>query len=87
MSTIGHHRTHSDTSGPGQIYIPTKPPIHDKFKDLLALIIEPRDKHNPADFEKVIVKSDSDNTNPTLGDLMEMKPRYVDCLHIFLLLA
>ncbi|XP_037030724.1 extracellular serine/threonine protein CG31145 isoform X2 [Bradysia coprophila] len=73
MSTVGHHRAHSDTSGPGQIYIPTKPPIHDKFKDLLALVIEPRDKHNPADFEKVIVKSESDNINPTLGDLMEMK--------------
>lgn len=82
MSTIGHHRAHSDTSGPGQIYIPTKPPIHDKFKDLLALIIEPRDKHNPADFEKVIVKSDSDNINPTLGELMEMKPRYVNPLFL-----
>lgn len=58
-----HHRSHTDTSGPGQMHAPTKPPVHDKFKDLMAYLVnDPITKENPG-------------PNPTLGELLDLKPR------------
>lgn len=62
--------------------VPTMPAVHDRFKDLSALVIEPRDRHNPKPFEKVISPVSKNNghlsidsTNPTIGEMLELEPR------------
>ncbi|XP_058130023.1 extracellular serine/threonine protein CG31145 [Anopheles ziemanni] len=76
------HRGHTDTSGPGypSKSATTAPPPHDRFKDLTALIVAPRNRKRPEPFEKIIVKEDLYTTeldeveaNPTLGDLLDLK--------------
>ncbi|XP_055676841.1 extracellular serine/threonine protein CG31145 [Lutzomyia longipalpis] len=64
-STTSHSRARTDTSGPGQ-KIPTQPPVHDKFTDLLTILMEPRQ------IGTVIVNSDPDEFNPCLEDLLDM---------------
>ncbi|CAO1431301.1 unnamed protein product [Diamesa tonsa] len=72
-TTVVLNRKRTDTTGTGQNTIPTRPVHHDKFADLMALAIEPKNRHNPASFEKVIVKTEYDDLNPTLADLMDVK--------------
>ena len=74
-TTVVLNRKRTDTTGTGHNTIPTKPVHHDKFADLMALAIEPKNRHNPASFEKVIVKTEYDDLNPTLADLMDVKIR------------
>lgn len=74
-TTVVLNRKRTDTTGTGQNTIPTRPVHHDKFADLMALAIEPKNRHNPASFEKVIVKTEYDDLNPTLADLMDVKIR------------
>ncbi|XP_055705963.1 extracellular serine/threonine protein CG31145 isoform X1 [Phlebotomus papatasi] len=64
-STTSHNRGRTDTSGPGQ-KIPTQPPVHDKFSDLLTILMEPKQ------IGTVIVNSESDEFNPCLDDLLDM---------------
>lgn len=73
-STSIHHRGRTETSGVSGQENPTQPAIHDKYKDLTALVIEPK-SHIPALFEKVIVKSDVDEINPTIGEMIDVKIR------------
>lgn len=73
-----HNRGRTETTGKGQEPVPTSAAQHDKFKDLMALAIEPkRHRLGPQSFEKVIVKSDVDELepNPTLGELLDVKIR------------
>lgn len=74
-TTVSHRRGHTETSGAGQNIVPTPATHHDKFADLTALVIEPKNRRNPASFEKVIVKSELDDLNPTLADMMDVKIR------------
>lgn len=74
-TTVSHRRGHTDTSGAGQNNVPTPATQHDKFTDLTALVIEPKNRRNPASFEKIIVKSEFDDLNPTLADMMDVKIR------------
>lgn len=82
MSTMAqqqaHHRSHTDISAPAT----PAATAHDRFADLTALVIEPRDRHNPLPFERVIVNSaaagaalDAAGDNPTIGEMLDLKPR------------
>lgn len=51
------------------------PTMNDKYVDLMALILGHRSESSPINYEKVIIKSDSDDSNPSLADLMELKLR------------
>ncbi|XP_058062771.1 extracellular serine/threonine protein CG31145 [Anopheles bellator] len=87
LTTNAHntaHRGHTDTSGPGfpAKAATTAPPPHDRFKDLTALVVAPRNRRRPEAHEKIIVKEDlyaaaaedGGESNPTLGDVLDLKP-------------
>ncbi|XP_035795122.1 extracellular serine/threonine protein CG31145-like [Anopheles albimanus] len=83
LTTNPHtHRGHTDTSGPGYPAkaATTAPPPHDRFKDLTALVVAPRNRRRPEPHEKIIVKEDRlqdvdvDESNPTLADLLDLAP-------------
>lgn len=76
-TTIKHNRGRAETSGPGQEHVPMPPTMNDKYVDLMALILGHRSESSPINYEKVIIKSDSDDSNPSLADLMELKLRWV----------
>lgn len=90
MSTVAHSRTggaRTDTAAAAAATAaaaPTTPAVHDRFKDLSALVIEPRDRHNAKPFEKVIAAVSKDgggalggdeSLNPTIGEMLEIEPR------------
>ena len=70
---MAHQRSHTDTSGPGSQTVPE--PNHDKFVDLLTILVTPRRHREPQSFEKVIIKSESSYDNPTLGEMIDEVPR------------
>jgi hypothetical protein len=74
-ASAAHNRGHTNTNGIGQLSSPTTPAVHDKFKDLMKLVVEPKNRRDPASFEKVIVKSEYDDVNPSLAEMMETKIR------------
>lgn len=76
MSTVPHSRSNTDTSGPGMQSLPTMAEVHDKFSDLLAIVISQRDRHFEQSFEKVVIRNtDDDEKNPTLSDMLGIQPR------------
>lgn len=64
-----------ETSGPGQAHVPVPPTMNDKYVDLMSLVLGHRSESNPFNYEKVIIKSEGDDSNPSLADLMEVKLR------------
>jgi hypothetical protein len=49
--------------------------MNDKYVDLMALVLGHRSENSPVNHDKVIIKSESDDTNPSLADLMDVKLR------------
>jgi hypothetical protein len=41
----------------------------------MALVLGHRSESTPTNYEKVIIKSDGDDSNPSLADLMDVKLR------------
>lgn len=78
-TTIKNGRGRADTSGTGQENAPVPPTMNDKYVDLMALVLGHRSEKSPVNYEKVIIKSDqpSDDSNPTLADVMDVKLRWV----------
>lgn len=76
-TTIKNGRVRADTSGPGPENAPVPPTMNDKYVDLMALVLGHRNDNSPVNYEKVIIKSDqpSDESNPTLRDVMDVKIR------------
>lgn len=72
------HRSRTDTSGASTETPPPSQPAaaaqHDRFADLTALVIEPRDRRNPQPFERIIANQVADD-NPTIAEMLELKPR------------
>lgn len=76
------HRSRTDTSGasteppslPQPAATATQSAQHDRFADLTALVIEPRDRRNPQPFERIIANQVADD-NPTIAEMLELKPR------------
>lgn len=76
-TTIKNWRGRSDTSGAGQENAPMPPTMNDKYVDLMALVLGHHNENSPANYEKVIIKSDQplDETNPNLSDIMDVRIR------------
>lgn len=76
-TTIKNGRSRGDTSGTGQENAPIPPTMNDKYVDLMALVLGHRNENSPVNYEKVIIKSDqpSDDSNPSLGSIMDVKLR------------
>lgn len=74
-TTIKHSRNRADTSGPGKEHVPVPPTMNDKYIDLMSLVLGHRSDNSPANYDKVIIKSDNDDTNPSLADLMDVRLR------------
>lgn len=51
------------------------PTINDKYVDLMALLLGHRSESSAVNYEKVIIKSESDDSNPSLADVMDVKLR------------
>jgi hypothetical protein len=51
------------------------PTMNDKYVDLMALVLGHRSGSSPINHEKVIIKQESDDSNPNLADLMDVKLR------------
>lgn len=67
-----------------------RPPIRDRFEDLVALVEMDRNSISNMPFENVIVRDpeDDDPKNPTLGKVAKLEPRYfqyynVNCFYIY----
>ena len=77
-TTIKNWRGRTDTSGAGQENAPVPPTMNDKYVDLMALVLGHHNENSPANYEKVIIKSDqpSDESNPSLSDIMDVKIRW-----------
>lgn len=76
-TTIKHSRGRVETSGSGQDHVPVPPTMNDKYVDLMALVLGHRSESSPVNYEKVIIKSEGDDSNPNLADLMDVKLRWV----------
>lgn len=78
-SAPAHSRGVVETSGPGHEKVPTMPAIHDKYTDLLRLVLEPRDsKEFNDDANDVVIRSHQtmmDDNNPSLSELIGIKIR------------
>lgn len=74
-TTIRHNRGRSETSGNGQERVPVPPTMNDKYVDLMAYVLGHRNEGSSVNFEKVIIKSDTDDSNPSLMDMMDVKFR------------
>lgn len=75
-TTIKHSRGRAETSGPGQEHVPVPPTMNDKYVDLMALVLGHRSESSAVNYEKVIIKSESsDDSNPSLADVMDVKLR------------
>lgn len=73
-TTIRHSRGRVETSGTGQAP-PVPPTMNDKYVDLMSLVLGHRSESSPVNYEKVIIKSEGDDSNPSLADLMDVKLR------------
>jgi len=49
--------------------------MNDRYVDLMALVLGHRDDKTPANFDKVIIRTDYDDLNPNLADVMDVKLR------------
>jgi hypothetical protein len=76
-TTNKHNRGRSDTSGSGHNSAPTIAQNHDRYKDLTAIVLEPKNRKDPQFHEKIIVKEDINiiEENPTLAELLDLRPR------------
>lgn len=74
-----HSRGVVETSGPGHDKAPTLPAIHDKYTDLLKLVLEPRDsKDFNEEANDVVIRNHQtlmDDNNPSLSELIGIKIR------------
>lgn len=73
LTTNKYSRSREDTSK--KPHVPVPPTMNDKYVDLMSLLLDHRSENDPANFEKVIIKSASDDNNPSLADLMDVKLR------------
>lgn len=54
---------------------PTPPTMNDKYIDLMAILVgHIRDK-TPANYDKVIITEQSDDLNPSMAELLDIKLR------------
>ncbi|CAD7084351.1 unnamed protein product [Hermetia illucens] len=67
-----HGRSAADSSGSGQRN-PTEPPEHDNFDDLMSLVAESR-RNSEARSNTGTDQSNESEENPTLGDMMDIRP-------------
>lgn len=74
-TTIKHIRGHGETSGQGQENAPVPPTMNDPYLDLMALVLGHSKSGNAVNHEKVIIKSDGDESNPSLADMMDVRLR------------
>lgn len=51
---------------------PSNPKEHDKFKDLIAILVEPDNRKNPSKYANIIIKSEEDNP-PFLTQKLNVK--------------
>lgn len=72
LTTVKRSRGHLDTSE-RDAHVPVPPTMNDKYIDLMSLVLGHRSKSNSVNYEKVIIRSASDDYNPSLADLMEVK--------------
>ncbi|CRK88754.1 CLUMA_CG002627, isoform A [Clunio marinus] len=72
-TTIRYNRGHVDTSGQGQETAPIPPTMNDKYVDLMGLVLGKRSGELTVNYEKVIVKSEDNDSNPSFADLMDVK--------------
>lgn len=75
LTTNPHTRGRTDTSGSGypSKHVTTTPP-HDRFKDLTALVVAPKNRRNPQFYERIVVKEDhTDEENPTLAEMLDLR--------------
>lgn len=76
MSTVPHSRSNTDTSGPGMQSIPTTAEVHDKYPDLLTIVISQKQRGFEPSFERVVIRNaDDEDKNPTLSDMLGIQPR------------
>lgn len=50
--------------------------MNDKYVDLMALVLGHHSESSAVNYEKVIIKSEHDDSNPSLADLMDVKFRW-----------
>lgn len=74
-TTIKHTRGRAETSGPGQENAPMPPTMNDPYVDLMAIVLGHEKGSSHTNYEKVIIKSEGDDSNPSLADLMDVKLR------------
>jgi RAB protein geranylgeranyltransferase component A len=55
--------------------VPIPPTMNDKYIDLMALVLGHRSEKTPTGYEKVIIKTENDDSNPSLADVMDIKLR------------
>lgn len=75
LTTNAHTRSRTDTSGSGypSKQITTTPP-HDRFKDLTAIVVAPKNRRNPEYYERIVIKEDhEDFVNPTLAEMLDLR--------------
>jgi hypothetical protein len=75
LTTIKNLRGRGETSGPGQENAPMPPTMNDPYVDLMALVLGHQSGSSPINYEKVIIKSDGDDSNPSMADLIDVKLR------------
>jgi hypothetical protein len=49
--------------------------MNDKYVDLMALVLGHLGENSPVNHEKVIIKSENDDSNPSLAELMDVRLR------------
>jgi hypothetical protein len=63
-----------DISTTARERVPMPPTMNDKYFDLMAILLERIDNKTPANYHKVIVKSEPvDELNPTMSEMLEVK--------------
>jgi hypothetical protein len=78
LTTIRNGRIrHIDTSGTVKESVPIPPTMNDKYIDLMALVLGRRhhSEKTLTGYEKVIIKTETDDSNPSLADIMDIKLR------------
>lgn len=62
-----------DTSATGQERVPVPPTMNDKYIDLMAILLGHISDKTPASYEKVIISEPSDDLNPSIADMLDVK--------------
>lgn len=65
-------RGRDDTSLTGHERVPVPPTMNDKYIDLMAILLGHVSDKTPANYKKVIIMEQTDDLNPSIGEMLEI---------------